>query len=122
MNINVTEADDGVAHVALGGRFDIAGAQQVDSLFSALANSSKGLIVDLANVSFLASLGVRTLMLSAKTLIRRGAEMAVCGADENVEKVLRSTGFDEIVNLYPDFESAKAELTSKLAPFVSKKA
>ncbi len=115
MNINVTEADDGVAHVALGGRFDIAGAQQVD-LFSALANSSKGLIVDLANVSFLASLGVRTLMLSAKTLIRRGAEMAVCGADENVEKVLRSTGFDEIVNLYPDFELAKAGLRSKLAP------
>jgi anti-anti-sigma factor len=122
MNINVTDADDGVTHVALGGRFDIAGAQQVDSLFSALANSSKGLIVDLANVSFLASLGVRTLMLSAKTLIRRGAEMAVCGADENVEKVLRSTGFDAIVNLYPDFESAKAGLMSKPAPFASKKA
>ena len=35
-------------------------------------------------------------MLSAKTLIRRGGEMAVCGANENVEKVLRTTGFNEV--------------------------
>ena len=47
-------------------------------------------------------------MVSAKTMIRRGAYMAVCGADENVEKVLRPTGFNEIVGLYPDFASAAA--------------
>ena len=68
------------------------GAQEVDSRFDALAKTSQALVVDLAKVSFLASLGVRTLMLSAKTLIRRGADMAVCGADENVEKVLRIDG------------------------------
>ncbi len=60
-------------------------------------------------------------MVSAKTLIRRGADMAVCGAGENVEKVLRSTGFDEIVPLYPDFTSAAAWLTSRQAQFASKK-
>jgi anti-anti-sigma regulatory factor len=36
--------------------------------------------------------------------------MAVCGADENVDKVLRATGFDEIVTLYPDYETAAAAL------------
>ena len=41
-------------------------------------------------------------MLSAKTLISRGAEMAVCGANENVEKVLRTTGFNEVAGIYPD--------------------
>ena len=91
-------------------------------LLSALANSSKALVVDLTKVSFIASLGVRTLMVSAKTLIRRGADMAVCGANENVEKVLRSTGFDEIVPLYPDSGSASGWLTERLAAFASKKA
>ena len=47
--------------------------------------------------------------------------MAVCGANENVEKVLRSTGFDEIVPLYPDFASAAAWLTKRQAEFASKK-
>jgi hypothetical protein len=61
-------------------------------------------------------------MLSAKTLIRRGADMAVCGASENVEKVLRSTGFNEVAGLYPDFGSAARTLRERLDGFASKKA
>ena len=96
MDMKVIQADNEITHVVLDGRFDIQGAQEVDSRFDELAKSSKALVVDLAKVSFLASLGIRTLMLSAKTLIRSGGEMAVCGANENVEKVLRTTGFNEI--------------------------
>jgi hypothetical protein len=40
MNINVIEADGGVTHVVLDGRFDIAGAQEADPRFSALAQDS----------------------------------------------------------------------------------
>jgi anti-sigma B factor antagonist len=121
MDMNVIEGADGATHVVLDGRFDLAGAQAVDSRFTALAQQSQSLVVDLTKVSFIASLGVRTLMVSAKTLIRRGADMAVCGANENVEKVLRSTGFDEIVSLYPDFGSAAKALTTRQAMFASKR-
>jgi anti-anti-sigma factor len=117
MDMKVTEADGGVTHVVLGGRFDISGAQEVDPRFQELSNTSKLLIVDLAGVSFLASLGVRTLIMSARTQIRRGADMAVCGANENVEKVLRVTGFNEVAGIYPDFASAAAALTSRAAQF-----
>ena len=111
MDMQVREAEDGITRVELKGRFDIAGAQEVDLRFSAIAGSAKALVVDMGQVSFLASMGVRTLMLTAKTMIRRKAIMAVCAADENVEKVLRSTGFDEIIDLYPDFAAAAAALT-----------
>jgi anti-anti-sigma factor len=122
MDMNVTDTADGVTHVALDGRFDIAGAQEVDSRFAELAQRAKILVIDLAKVSFLASLGVRTLMVSAKTMIRRGAYIAVCGADENVEKVLRLTGFDEIVGLYRDDPAAAASLTMRAKEFESRKA
>jgi anti-anti-sigma factor len=115
MDMQVREAEDGITRVELKGRFDIAGAQEVDLRFSAIAGSAKALVVDMGQVSFLASMGVRTLMLSAKTMIRRKAIMAVCAADENVEKVLRSTGFDEIVDLYPDFAAAATALTKAKA-------
>jgi anti-anti-sigma factor len=111
----VREAEDGITRVELKGRFDIAGAQEVDLRFSAIAGSAKALVVDMGQVSFLASMGVRTLMLSARTMIRKKGIMAVCAADENVEKVLRSTGFDEIVDLYPDFAAASAALTKTKA-------
>ena len=109
MEMRVDETD-GITLVLLDGRFDIAGAQAVDLHFSALAGSAAVLLVDMSKVTFLASMGVRTLMLGAKTVRRRGAAMAVCGADENVEKVLRATGFDEIVTLYPDRDAGKTAL------------
>jgi anti-anti-sigma factor len=115
MNMQVQEAEGGITLVVLEGRFDIAGAQEVDLRFSTLAGSAKTLVVDMAKVSFLASMGVRTLMVSAKTMMRRRATMAISAADENVEKVLRSTGFDEIVDLYPDFAAASAALTKPKA-------
>jgi anti-sigma B factor antagonist len=122
MDMKVTETPDGITHVVLDGRFDIAGAQEVDSRFVPLAENSKALIVDLAKVSFIASLGVRTLMISAKTIIRRGADMAVCGANENVEKVLRSTGFNEVAGLYPDYACAARALISRSEGFAGRKA
>ncbi len=115
--MKVIETADEVTHVVLAGRFDIGGAQEVDAPFTALAEKARFLVVDLAGVSFIASLGVRTLMVSAKTINRRGEYIAICGASENVEKVLRSTGFDEIVGLYPDFASAAAALKSRAANF-----
>jgi anti-anti-sigma factor len=121
MDMKVIEADE-MTHVVLDGRFDIQGAQEVDSRFDELAQSSKALVVDLAKVSFLASLGVRTLMLSARTLVRSGGEMAVCGANESVEKVLRTTGFNEVAGIYPDSESAARALRERLAAFSGRKA
>jgi anti-sigma B factor antagonist len=122
MDMTVSQLDGDITRVDLDGRFDIQGAQDVDAKFGELAESCKALIVDLSKVSFIASLGIRTLMLSAKTLIRRGADMAVCGANENVEKVLRGTGFNEVAGLYPDFDSAARTLSERLAAFSGKKA
>jgi anti-anti-sigma factor len=122
MDMTVNQANDEITRVDLDGRFDIQGAEEVDTRFGELAESSKAMIVDLSKVTFIASLGIRTLMLSAKTLIRRGADMAVCGANENVEKVLRGTGFNEVAGLYPDFDSAARTLKERLAAFSGKKA
>lgn len=61
MDMKVIDAGSEITHVVLDGRFDIQGAQEVDSRFDELAKSSKAMVVDLAKVSFLASLGIRTL-------------------------------------------------------------
>ena len=122
MEMTVADGPEGTTIVDLDGRFDIMGAQQVDSRFTNLAESAKALIVDASKVSFIASLGVRTLMVSAKTLMRRGAYMAVCGATDGVEAVLRSTGFDELVGLHPDVNSAIMSYKRREAAFANRKA
>ena len=59
-------------------------------------------------------------MVSAKTLMRRGAYMAVCGASDGVEAVLRSTGFDELVGLHPDVDSAIKSYKRREAAFANR--
>ena len=120
MEMTVKDGPEGATLVDLDGRFDIMGAQQVDARFTTLAESAKALIVDVARVPFIASLGVRTLMVSAKTLMRRGAYMAVCGATDGVEAVLRSTGFDELVGLHPDVDSAIKSYKRREAAFANR--
>jgi anti-sigma B factor antagonist len=112
MNMNVTEIADGITHVVLDGRLDIAGAQQIDLTFAALSNSKDKLIVDLGKVDFIASMGVRTLMFGGKTIARKGGRIVICNPEENVEKVLRMTGLDEVVAIYPDYASALAALSA----------
>lgn len=121
MDMNVNDTPDGVTHVVLEGRFDIAGAEQVDGPVMEIARRAKILVIDLSKVPFIASLGVRTLMTSAKTMIGRGAFIAVAGATDGVEKVLRLTGFDELVGLYPNTAAAEAALTERAREFEKRK-
>ena len=61
MKMAVEPVTPGVVKVILDGRMDITGAAVIDLQFSAITGSNKGVVVDLTNVSFLASIGIRTL-------------------------------------------------------------
>jgi anti-anti-sigma factor len=102
----VEELPDKVTKVQLSGRMDIEGAASVDLKMNALAGSRPILILDMAEVSFMASMGLRTLMLCGKAMARGRRKMAICSAQPNVERVLRSAGLDEVVPIYPTFEAA----------------
>src|SRR5262245_10040254 len=68
---------DGIERVILAGRMDSAGTEQIDPRFAALTETRPALIVvDLAQVPFLASVGIRTLLANAKALAQRGGRMA----------------------------------------------
>ena len=72
MEMQVETLAPNVAKVHLAGRMDVHGADKIDLHFNAIAGSHRSLIVDLAGVDFLSSIGIRVLVLGAKTLQRRG--------------------------------------------------
>ena len=63
MEMSVETVSPGVAKVILTGRLDAAGAERIETQLHAIAASHRGLIIDMEAVSFLASMGIRTLML-----------------------------------------------------------
>ena len=62
--MDVEEASGGIAFVILRGRLDTAGANDIDLKFNAIAGARRAVVVGLSQVDFLASLGIRVLVLS----------------------------------------------------------
>jgi anti-sigma B factor antagonist len=111
MELVVEDMPSGITKATLVGRMDIDGAMGVDLKLNVLAGSKKALVVDLSGVSFMASMGLRTLMLCGKAMSAKGRKMGISNPQPNVEKVLRSSGVDEIIGIYPTFEAAIASVS-----------
>jgi hypothetical protein len=54
----------------LVGRLDISGAEKIDAPLKETADSKTNIVVDMSGVDFIASLGMRSLVIAAKTLAR----------------------------------------------------
>lgn len=96
MDLHIEELPGGVTRAALSGRMDIEGAQAVDLKLNVLASSKKKLVIDVTEVSFLASMGLRTLFSCARTVAHKGGRLAIAGASEGVQKVLTTSGLDKM--------------------------
>jgi anti-sigma B factor antagonist len=112
MKMDVEPIATGAVKVILDGRLDITGAGVIDLQFSAIAGSHRGVIVDLASVSFLASLGIRTLLLGAKAVQRRGGTFVLLNPVDEVKRVLEVTGVTDLMPIYHSSDEALAAVTA----------
>jgi anti-anti-sigma factor len=107
MELTTEQLADGVQKIALSGRMDFAGTEQIDHQFTAITATRPALIVvDLSAVSFLASIGMRTLLVNAKALALRGGHMALAAPQPVVEEALTLAGITALIPIYADTASA----------------
>jgi anti-anti-sigma factor len=97
MDITTTEIGDSAARVALSGRLDIAGAEVVALPLATLAGAKQGLIIDMSEVSFLASIGIRHLVSAAKAQSRRGGRLVLLNPSNLVVEVLTTSGLTALL-------------------------
>jgi len=110
MQISTEELADGITKVALDGRLDIAGASAVDLKMNIIAGSARKLLIDLQKVSFLGSMGLRSIVLPARAVHSRGGKVVLFGPAEMVESVLKSSGIDTLLPIHHDLSAAIAAL------------
>jgi anti-anti-sigma factor len=111
MELVVEEIPGGFTRAALIGRMDVEGALSIDDRFKALGRLRRKLIIDLAEVSFMASMGLRTLVIAARSLKDIGGKVTIANAQPNVEKVLETSGIGELIGMHPSIEAAAAALS-----------
>jgi anti-sigma B factor antagonist len=111
MELATSDLDSGILAINLSGRMDINGTQQIDLKFTSFASTRKAqILVDLSNVTFISSIGIRTLVNSAKAQKLRGGSMVLYKPIDQVEEVLKATGIDAIIPITHNIDSARAAL------------
>lgn len=109
MRLEQTTLPGDILMVKLTGALDIAGAGEIDMPFSVISGKHTKVIVNLADVTFLASIGIRVLVKAARTIGQRKGRFVVFSPTEEARKVLRSTGIDTIIPVVADEKAAIAE-------------
>lgn len=98
MGMDVTELDGGVTCIRLAGRLDSPGVDRIETKFTAaVVSQAHHAVVDLSRVDFLASMGIRMFIASARGLHLKGAKMVLFGAPALVNSVLEHVALDQII-------------------------
>lgn len=108
MPIEFEDISENLRHIQITGRLDIAGTAEIDAKFTTLsAISNRRVVVDLSAVTFLASIGIRSLITNAKALQQRGGRMVLfVGNNETVAKTLEVTGIDALIPMFKEIVEA----------------
>ena len=92
--------DDGTAAtVTMVGRLDISGAEVVALPLATLSGSKSALFVDMAGVTFIASIGLRHLVSAAKAVGRRGGRLILLNPTAAVTEVITTSGLAGLLQI-----------------------
>jgi anti-sigma B factor antagonist len=108
MPIAIIELEDGVTKVVISGRVDIAGARELEMPMAVVAGSRRAVVVDLSAVEFMASLGLRGIVVSAKSIFNKRGKIVLLAPRPHVLEVITTTGIDELIPIFHDEAEAIA--------------
>lgn len=110
MQVTILDETGTTAQIVLSGRLDIVGADVVALPLATLSGAKTALLVDMANVTFLASIGIRHLVVSAKSLGRRGGKLILLNPSPIVTEVLTTSGVVSLMSIARSLDEAQAIL------------
>jgi len=102
MSISYSDVGENLRKIVITGRLDIPGTDSVAAKLEALtAEPKKAVVVDLSSLRFLASIGIRSLIVCAKAVQQRGGKMAlVVGDNSSVTMSLEATGVGDLIPVF----------------------
>jgi len=106
MKITVAQKS-GAALVQISGSVDSLTCDEAQTFLDGQIESGQMyLVVDLSQVDYLSSAGLRVLLSALKSARQRGGNLYLAGLQDNVRKVLDLAGFTSIFKIFPTVEEA----------------
>lgn len=96
--------------ISIKGSIDALTADQVTHHFDEeLNNGNAHLVVDLSEVDFMSSAGLRAMLASLKQSRQTGGDLCLAAPQPDVERILKMSGFTSILKTYASVEEALAD-------------
>lgn len=112
MEISVKQSEQ-MSIVMIEGSIDALTADQITTcLDEQIKNGEKHLVVDLGKVDFMSSVGLRIMLGALKETRKLGGDLCLACAQEGVARVLKMSGFTNLLEIYDDIEKAIAHFKS----------
>src|SRR5215467_8068640 len=107
MHLQLADAGNGILNVLLIGRLDTPGVDRIETQLTAqLVPRGARAIIDLSQVTFMGSGGIRMFITIARALGRKGGKLVLYGAQPLVAEVLETTSLNDIVPVRADATTA----------------
>jgi anti-sigma B factor antagonist len=104
-----TETVGDVLVITLPTRLDAVGVAAVEKELAAAVAAHRGkTLVDMSEVNFVASLALRMLLTSQKSVQPQGGDVRLCGLQPQIAEVFRKSRFDQLFKIYADRDSGLA--------------
>ncbi len=113
MQLQLGEEIEGVLNLSLVGRLDTPGVDIIETPLTAqLVPRGARAMVDLSQVTFIGSGGIRMFITIARALGRKGGKLVLYGAQPLVAQVFETTSLNQIVPVRSDATAAAAVVRS----------
>ncbi|HEX4717753.1 MAG TPA: STAS domain-containing protein [Thermoleophilaceae bacterium] len=95
-----SRAEGGVMYVTLAGEFDLAGIQQFESVLGKVeADAPETIVIDLSQLAFMDSSGLRALVMADQRAHREGRRLAIVPGPPSVRRVFEITQLHDQLDL-----------------------
>ncbi len=108
MNIWQEAISDRARLVGVTGRLDQNLTPTLEAeLLNLLKQGYLHLVIDLHNVNYINSGGLRCLVTAWRQAHQSGGDLKLCGLSERVTKIFAMVGFDKVFQIYEDCDAAR---------------
>jgi anti-anti-sigma factor len=106
-------AEQSIAMLSLAGRLDANTVSQLErALTDAQLAGHRAIVIDLGELIYISSSGLRVLLTGRGNARKRGADILLCNLQPAVREILEMVGFSAI---FPIFESREQAVAAALA-------
>ncbi|MCY3815160.1 MAG: STAS domain-containing protein [Gammaproteobacteria bacterium] len=105
------ERSNGTLVAAPSGRIDGFNAQDFhQTMTGSISDDDAAVLVDMSDINYISSAGLRAVLMIAKTLWQRKAKFMLCSLSGSIGEVFKMSGFDKIIEIHDSKDDALAKL------------